>query len=106
MLRWRLLLVYRNLFESGKRCCYTGNLRALFEQQNQKQCYEFLKKKIVCSEPLSVELAKEIHLILSAGTYDERRYIEKEERPASLRSMTMSQASMKLAPRPARWKPI
>ncbi len=75
----------REIFENGKVSNYTGNPRALFEQQNQKQCYEFLKEKIVCSEPLSVDLVKEIHLILSAGTYDERRYIENEERPGEFK---------------------
>ena len=75
----------REIFENGKVNNYTGNPRALFEQQNQKQCYEFLKEKIVCSEPLSVDLIKEIHLILSAGTYDERRYIENEERPGEFK---------------------
>lgn len=75
----------REIFENGKVSNYTGNPRALFEQQNQKQCYEFVKEKIVGREPLSVDLVKEIHLILSAGTYDERRYIENEERPGEFK---------------------
>lgn len=75
----------REIFENGRVVNYTGNPRALFEQQNQKMCYELLKEKIVIKEPLSVELVKEIHRTLSGGTYDERRYIENEERPGQFK---------------------
>lgn len=75
----------REIFENGKVVSYTGSPRALFEQQNQKLCYEFLKEKIVKREPLSVELVKEIHRILTGGTYDERRYIVNEERPGEFK---------------------
>jgi len=71
----------REIFENGKVSGFTGNPRTLFEQNNQKLCYEFLKHKIVSKEPLSTELIREIHSILTMGTYDERRYIENEERP-------------------------
>ncbi len=70
----------REIFENGRVVNYTGSPRALFEQQNQKLCYEVLKDKIVKREPLSVELVKEIHGVLTGGTYDERRYIANEER--------------------------
>lgn len=75
----------REIFENGRVANYTGNPRALFEQQNQKMCYELLKEKIVKKEPLSVELVKEIHRALTGGTYDERRYIENEERPGEFK---------------------
>jgi len=71
----------REIFENGKISGFSGNPRALFEQQNQKLCYEFLKNKIVSKEPLSAGLVKEIHRTLTMGTYDERRYIENNERP-------------------------
>ena len=58
---------------------YTGNPRALFEQQNQKLCHEFLKDRIVRREPPSLELIRKIHRILTGGTYDERRYVENGE---------------------------
>lgn len=32
-----------------------------------------------------MDLVKEIHMILSAGTYDERQYIENEERPGEFK---------------------
>jgi len=75
----------REIFENGRVANYTGNPRALFEQQNQKMCYELLKEKIVKKEPLSVELVKEIHRALTGGTYDERRYIENGERPGEFK---------------------
>jgi len=75
----------REIFENGKVVNYTGSPRAIFEQQNQKLCYEFLKDKIVNKEPLSVGLIREIHKILTSGTYDERRYIENEERPGEFK---------------------
>lgn len=75
----------REIFENGKVVNFTGSPRALFEQQNQKQCYEYLKDKIVSRTPVSVELVREIHRILAAGTYDERKYIEKEERPGEFK---------------------
>jgi Fic family protein len=75
----------REIFENGRVVSYTGNPRALFEQQNQKLCYEVLKAKIVNKETLSIELVKEIHKVLTGGTYDERRYIENQERPGKFK---------------------
>lgn len=75
----------REIFENGIITNYTGSPRALFEQQNQKLCYEVLKDRIVEKEPLSVELVKEIHKALTGGTYDERRYIANGERPGEFK---------------------
>lgn len=71
----------REIFENGKVLNYTGNPRSIFEQQNQKLCYEFLKEKIVAKEPLTSQLVLEIHRILTSGTFDERRFLENGERP-------------------------
>ena len=71
----------REIFENGKISNFNGNPRALFEQQNQKLCYEYLKEKIINKEPISSKLVLEIHKTLTMGTYDERRYIKKDERP-------------------------
>ncbi len=75
----------REIFENGKVSGYTGSTKALFEQENQKLCYEFLKKRIVDKEPITIELIQEIHRILTSGTYDERRYIENGERPGEFK---------------------
>lgn len=75
----------REIFENGKITGYTGDIRALFEQQNQKLCYENLKSKIAEKQPVTIDLIKEIHLTLTSGTYDERRFIIKGERPGELK---------------------
>ena len=75
----------KEIFENGRVLNFTGNPRTLFEQQNQKLCYEVLKDKIINKEPLSVEIIKEIHKILISGTYDESWYINNEERPGEFK---------------------
>ena len=37
----------REIFENGVVQNYSGSPRAIFEQQNQKLCYDFLKQKIM-----------------------------------------------------------
>ena len=61
----------REIFEHGSVSSYTGDLRTIFEIQNQKDCYEFLKEKIAAKEPLSQELIKHTHQILMHGCYDQ-----------------------------------
>ena len=75
----------REIFENGLVVNYTGTPRTLFEQQNQKLCYEVLKDKIIKQEPISVELIQEIHIVLTSGTYDEYRYIRNAERPGEFK---------------------
>lgn len=75
----------REIFENGSVTNFTGSPRGLFEQQNQKLAYEFLKEKIAKLEPPSLELVKEIHKVLTSGTYDLGRYITNEERPGEFK---------------------
>ena len=75
----------REIFKNEWVLNFTGNPRTLFEQQNQKLCYEVLKEKIINKDPLSVEIIKEIHKVLTSGTYDERRYIKNGERAGEFR---------------------
>lgn len=72
----------REIFENGRVKNYSGDLRTLFEIQNQKDCQKFLMDKIVAKEPISEELIKEIHRRLMRGCYDQTRY-DKGERPGS-----------------------
>jgi len=76
----------REIFENGRVLNFTGSPRTLFEEQNQKACFEMLKHKIVQKEQLSVQLVKETHRILTEGTYDEAHYIKKGERPGQFKS--------------------
>ncbi|MDI9370572.1 MAG: Fic family protein [Synergistaceae bacterium] len=75
----------REIFENGRVTGFSGNPRALFEQQNQKLCYEYLKEKIAAKAPLDLCLVREVHRMLTAGTYDERRYVERGERPGNFK---------------------
>ena len=75
----------REIFENGQVLNYSGSPRALFEIQNQRLCYEFLKPKLAAREPLTVSLIKSIHAILTSGTYDERRYVTQGERPGEFK---------------------
>ena len=72
----------REIFENGRVKNYSGDLRTLFEIQNQKDCQKFLMDKIVAKEPISEELIKEIYRRLMRGCYDQTRY-DKGERPGS-----------------------
>ena len=75
----------REIFENGRAVNFTGDPRALFEQKNQKICYELLKHKIALREPLSAALVLETHGALTGGTYDERRFVERGERPGAFK---------------------
>lgn len=72
----------REVFENGKINAFSGDVRTLFEIQNQKACYEFLRGKIAAREPITEELVLKVHELLTAGTYDEVRY-KKGERPGT-----------------------
>ncbi|MDR0862979.1 MAG: Fic family protein [Oscillospiraceae bacterium] len=75
----------RGIFENGRVLNFTGDPRSMFELENQKLCYEFLKHKIAVREPLTIALVLETHAILTGGTYDETRYIERGERPGAFK---------------------
>lgn len=64
----------REIFENGKIVNFSGNIRTVFEINNQKECYEWMMEKIIQKEPITPQLIKNIHLKLTSGTYDERRY--------------------------------
>ena len=70
------------IFENGRLENYSGDLRTIFEIQNQKDCFQFLIGKIIEREPLNQNLIKEIHRLLMKGCYDQTRY-DKGERPGT-----------------------
>lgn len=75
----------REIFENGRVVNFTGSPRTIFEQRNQKLCYDFLKPRIIARKPITIALIKETHAILTAGTYDEIRYIQQGERPGAFK---------------------
>lgn len=72
----------REIFENGQLTGFTGNIRTVFELQNQKFCYDYLKSRIVDKDPLTPELIRKIHEILMHGCYDQARFA-KGERPGN-----------------------
>ncbi|MBC5754969.1 Fic family protein [Roseburia sp. BX0805] len=74
----------REIFENGKVVNFTGDLRTLYEIENQKKCYEFILDKISDKAPISRELILQIHKKLTQGTYDENRW-NKGERPGTFK---------------------
>lgn len=75
----------REIFENGKVIQFNGNPRTLFEQQNQKVCYEYLLPHLEKKTPITIDFIKEVHRVLTEGTYDERRYIHNGERPGEFK---------------------
>lgn len=73
------------IFKNGKVINYTGDTRAIFEQQNQKMCYEFLAPKIVEQDKIDLDLIKEVHFLLTQGTFDTHRYLDNDERPGQFK---------------------
>ena len=74
----------REMFENGRLVNFTGDARTIFEMQNQKTCYDFLKKHIVDRTEITPDFVKAIHKKLCSGCYDERRYA-RGERPGEFK---------------------
>lgn len=70
------------VFEDGVALNYTGDVRTLFEIQNQKKCHELLLDCWAKHCPISAELVLETHATLTNGTYDEGRW-NRGERPGT-----------------------
>jgi len=75
----------REIFKNGQVLNFSGDPRSIFELENQRLCYEFLKPKLALREPLTIDLIKSVHAVLTGGTYDERRYITQGERPGEFK---------------------
>lgn len=75
----------RDIFEHGIVHGFTGDLKTLYQIENQKNTFDYLKDKIIQKEPLSKEFILTIHKKLTRRTYDETRYHLKNERPGSFK---------------------
>ena len=74
----------REVFENGNAVSYSGDVRALFEIQNQKECHEFMLDAWSERRALDVDFLLETHEVLTKGTYDEHRW-RQGERPGAFK---------------------
>ena len=70
----------REIFDHGGVTSYTGDVRTLFEIQNLCAGYQRFLDAFGKKEPLTDTFIREMHSILTQGTYDTHRY-ETGERP-------------------------
>lgn len=64
----------REVFDKDGVTSYTGSTKTLFEIQNSKAAYERMLSAFDDKQIVDEEFLKEIQMILTNGTYDERRY--------------------------------
>jgi len=74
----------REVFEDGKARNFTGDPATLFEIQNQKECHELLIQAFDARREIDMAFVKEVHRVLTQGTYDETRYAS-GERPGEFK---------------------
>lgn len=72
----------REIFDRGGVTSYTGDIRTLFEIQNLCAGYQRFLDAFGKREPLTDSFIRELHGILTQGTYDVHRY-EIGERPGA-----------------------
>lgn len=72
----------REVFENGRVVSFTGDIRTLFEIQNLKTSWEWGRAQAVPGLLFDEATALQAHLLLTQGTYDERRW-NRGERPGS-----------------------
>lgn len=74
----------REIFENGKVINFTGDIRTLFEIQNQKKCVPVIEKYLSENAVITKEMILNVHKVLMDGCYSEDRFI-KGERPRSFK---------------------
>ena len=77
---YRIYFAYNSGRIENPAISYTGDVRTLFEIQNQKECHELLLDAFAQQRSIDEALVLEVHRTLTQGTYDERRW-ERGERP-------------------------
>lgn len=75
----------REIFENGKVVSFTGDLKTLYEIKNLKDCIGLMIEGISSKRLIDIDLIKDFHFTLTKCTYDEKRFIENEERPGEFK---------------------
>lgn len=66
--------------QTGAVSQFSGNPKVLLLLYNQKQCYEYLRERVLARDELDTTLVLESHRILSSGVYNEAFYLANGER--------------------------
>lgn len=74
----------REIFENGKVVSFTGELRTLFEIQNQKVAWDWMVGRWASGPALAAADVLEAHRLLTRGTYSDRMW-EAGERPGTFK---------------------
>lgn len=64
----------REIFENGQVVNYTGDLKTLYEIENMKRASQLLLRWFDDGVPITQKSIREMHRVLTQGTYDERRW--------------------------------
>ncbi len=64
----------REVFDKNGVTAYTGSTKTLFEIQNAKAAYERMLRAFDDGQEVDEAFLKEVQMLLTVGTYDERRY--------------------------------
>ncbi len=64
----------REVFENGKVCGFTGDLRTLYEIENQKIAFNEIIEYIKEKRAITPDLIKRLHKLLMRGCIDDKRY--------------------------------
>ena len=75
----------KEIFDSRRVINYTGDFLTLYEIDNLRISFDYMLNKAIDKEPLTEELIKKFHKLLTSGTYDERRYVINKERSGEYR---------------------
>lgn len=72
------------IFQNGRVCGYTGDLRTLYEIQNLKDASRLMYRWFDEKQPITLDTIKKMQYELTKGTYDERCW-ELGERPGEFK---------------------
>ena len=79
------LATVEEFFKTGAVSQFSGDPKDLMLLQGQRNCYEYLRERVLARDDLETSLVLEVHRILTSGTYTEPFYLVNGERPGELK---------------------
>ena len=78
------LATVEEFFKTGAVSQFSGDPKDLMLLQGQRNCYEYLRERVLARDDLETSLVLEVHRILTSGTYTEPFYLVNGGRPGEL----------------------